>query len=131
MQPYQPFRFGIAAYDAPTRGACLGLARRAEALGYSSLAINDHLGTQPAPIAAIAAAAQETTTLRLGCAVFANDFRHPVILAKETASLDVLSEAASNSASVPAGSEPTTTQLASRSTRPGCGSHTWPRRSKS
>jgi probable F420-dependent oxidoreductase len=92
MQRHRPFRFGVAAYDAASREAWLSLARRAEMLGYSTLAINDHLGTQPAPIAAIAAAAQVTTTLRLGCGVFANDFRHPVIFAKEAASLDVLSD---------------------------------------
>src|SRR6476660_1563940 len=92
MQSHRPFRFGVAAYGAPTRDAWLGLARRTEALGYSALAINDHLGTEPAPIAAIAAAAQVTTTLRLGCGVFANDFRHPVVFAKEVASLDVLSD---------------------------------------
>ena len=92
MHPHQPFRFGVAAYDAASREEWLTLARRAEMLGYSTLAINDHLGTQPAPIAAIAAAAQVTSTLRLGCGVFANDFRHPVIFAKEAASLDVLSD---------------------------------------
>jgi probable F420-dependent oxidoreductase len=89
---HRPFRFGVSAYDAASREAWLTLARRAELLGYSTLAINDHQGTQPAPIAAIAAAAQVTTTLRLGCGVFANDFRHPVIFAKEAASLDVLSD---------------------------------------
>jgi probable F420-dependent oxidoreductase len=92
MHRHPPFRFGVAAYDAASREDWLTLARRAEILGYSTLAINDHLGTQPAPIAAIAAAAQVTTTLRLGCGVFANDFRHPVIFAKEAASLDVLSD---------------------------------------
>src|SRR4051794_33222024 len=92
MHRDRPFRFGVAAHDAPSRDAWLGLARRAEALGYSVLSITDHLGTQPAPIAAIAAAAQVTSTLRLGCAVLANDFRPPVILAKEAASLDVLSD---------------------------------------
>jgi probable F420-dependent oxidoreductase len=92
MRRHRPFRFGVSAYDAASRQDWLTLARRAEALGYSTLAINDHLGTQPAPITAIAAAAQVTTTLRLGCGVFANDFRHPVIFAKEAASLDVLSD---------------------------------------
>jgi probable F420-dependent oxidoreductase len=92
MHRHRPFRFGVAAYDAASRADWLALTRRAEAFGYSTLAINDHLGTQPAPIAAIAAAAQVTTTLRLGCGVFANDFRHPVIFAKEAASLDVLSD---------------------------------------
>jgi probable F420-dependent oxidoreductase len=92
MHRHRPFHFGVTAYDAASREDWLTLARRAEILGYSTLAINDHLGTQPAPIAAIAAAAQVTTTLRLGCGVFANDFRHPIIFAKEAASLDVLSD---------------------------------------
>ncbi len=67
------------------------LARRAEALGYSVLLIPDHLGRQLAPIPALTAAALATTTLRVGSYVFANDYRHPLMLAREAATLDVLS----------------------------------------
>jgi probable F420-dependent oxidoreductase len=67
------------------------LAQRVEALGYSTLLVPDHVSTPLAPIAALTAAAAATTTLRLGCHVFGNDFRHPVVLAKEAATLDVLS----------------------------------------
>jgi alkanesulfonate monooxygenase SsuD/methylene tetrahydromethanopterin reductase-like flavin-dependent oxidoreductase (luciferase family) len=42
-------------------------------------------------MAAIVAAAEATTTLRVGSYVFANDFRHPVMLAKEAATIDLLS----------------------------------------
>ena len=37
------------------------------------------------------AAASATTTLRIGSNVFSNDFWHPVPLAREAATLDVLS----------------------------------------
>ena len=65
--------------------------RRAEDLGYATVLIPDHVWTPMAPIAALAIAAEATTTLRLGTLVFGNDFRHPVILAKEAATLDVFS----------------------------------------
>jgi probable F420-dependent oxidoreductase len=68
------------------------LARRAEALGYSTLTCADHLDDQFAPVPALAAAAAATTTLRLGTLVLANDYRHPVVTAKDTATLDLLSD---------------------------------------
>jgi alkanesulfonate monooxygenase SsuD/methylene tetrahydromethanopterin reductase-like flavin-dependent oxidoreductase (luciferase family) len=52
----------------------------------------DHFGDQLAPVPALAAVAAATTTLRLGSLVFGNDYRHPVVLAKEAATLDVLSD---------------------------------------
>ncbi|GAA0426150.1 hypothetical protein Acor_54780 [Acrocarpospora corrugata] len=65
-------------------------ARRLEGDGYSTLLISDHLGgPRFSPIAALTAAACVTTTLRVGSLVFANDFRHPAVLAKEAATLDV------------------------------------------
>jgi probable F420-dependent oxidoreductase len=67
-------------------------ARKAEDLGYSTLVMPDHLGNQLSPTPALAAAAAVTSTLRLGTLVYANDFRHPAMLAKETATLDLLSD---------------------------------------
>lgn len=67
------------------------VARKAEALGYTSLSIPDHFGKQLAPGPALATAAAVTTGLRLAPLVWCNDFRHPVVLAKEVATLDVLS----------------------------------------
>jgi len=69
----------------------VALARRAEELGYSAMLIPDHLGQQLSPIAALATAAAVTSSLRIGGFVFANDFRHPLMLAREAASLDLLS----------------------------------------
>jgi probable F420-dependent oxidoreductase len=67
-------------------------ARRAEDIGYSTLLMPDHFGDQLAPVPALAAVAAATTTLRMGSLVFGNDYRHPFVLAKEAATLDVLSD---------------------------------------
>ena len=67
-------------------------AKKAEDLGYSTLLMPDHFGDQLAPIAALSTAAAVTETLRVGALVFANDFRHPAVLAKEAATLDLLSD---------------------------------------
>jgi probable F420-dependent oxidoreductase len=87
----RPFRFGVQASQAADGAAWSDLARRAEALGYATLTMPDHFGDQWAPIPAMAAAAAATTTLRVGTLVLGNDYRHPVVLAKELATLDVLS----------------------------------------
>jgi probable F420-dependent oxidoreductase len=63
-----------------------------EALGYSTLYLPDHFGDQLGPIPAMAAAAAVTTELKVGALVLGNDYRHPVVLAKELATVDVLSE---------------------------------------
>jgi probable F420-dependent oxidoreductase len=85
------FRFGIQLSTAPTREAWVGLARKAEDLGYSTLFLPDHFGDQLAPVPAMMAAADATERLRVGCLVFDNDYKHPVVLAKEMATIDVLS----------------------------------------
>jgi probable F420-dependent oxidoreductase len=79
-----------------TQRAWVTKARQIEDAGYATLLIRDHFigepfGDQFAPIAALMAAADATTTLRVGNLVLDNDYRHPVILAKEAATLDVLS----------------------------------------
>jgi probable F420-dependent oxidoreductase len=66
------------------------LARKTEDLGYATLYVPDHLDDQWAPMVALAVAAEATTTLRVGTLVLDNDFRHPVLLAKEAATLDVV-----------------------------------------
>jgi probable F420-dependent oxidoreductase len=85
------FRFAVYAASAASGEAWLDLARRAEALGYDTLLVPDHLGRQFSPISALAAAAAVTSRLRIGPYVFANDFRHPLVMAREAATLDVLS----------------------------------------
>jgi len=68
------------------------VARRAESLGYDVLLMPDHITDQLAPVPALAAAAAATTTLRIGSFVFDNDYRDPVMLAKEATTLDLLSD---------------------------------------
>ena len=88
----RPFRFGLQASGPMTATEWAELARKAEDLGYSTLTCADHLDDQFAPIPALAAAAVATTTLRLGTLVLANDYRHPVVAAKDAATLDLLSD---------------------------------------
>lgn len=88
------FRFAAQLSKAPdgTARSWAEQARRAEDLGYSTLLMPDHFGDQLAPVPALAAVAAATTSLRMGSLVFGNDYRHPFVLAKEAATLDVLSE---------------------------------------
>ena len=95
----RPFRFGVQASAPP--GGFTGtaddgdrwraLARRVEDLGYAVLSVADHLDEQWATVPALVSAAEATTDLRLGALVLCNDYRHPVIAAKEAATIDVLS----------------------------------------
>ena len=85
------FRFGIQLSQPFAGSTWSETARQVEALGYSTLFVPDHFGDQLAPITALAVAAEATTTLRVGALVFDNDYRHPVTLATETATLDLLS----------------------------------------
>ena len=88
----RPFRFGVQASVPPPGVTWNELARRAEADGWSVLTVADHLDDQYAVIPAIQAAADATTTLRVGALVLCNDYRHPVVTAKELATIDVLSD---------------------------------------
>jgi probable F420-dependent oxidoreductase len=89
---HRPFRFGVVAAHAPSHTAWITTARRAEELGYSTLLIPDRTsGGTLAPVPALAVAAQATTVLRFGSYVFCNGYRHPVMLARESATLDLLS----------------------------------------
>jgi probable F420-dependent oxidoreductase len=87
----RPFRFAITATRADAGADWRAKARRIEELGYDTLLVTDHLGPQLAAVPAMAAALEATTRLRVGSYVFANDYRNPVMLAKEIATLDVLS----------------------------------------
>jgi probable F420-dependent oxidoreductase len=74
----------------------IALAKWAEAAGFSTLLLRDHVvehpfGHQLGPLVAMAVAASHTSTLRIGTLVISNDFRPPVQLAKEIATLDQVS----------------------------------------
>ncbi len=92
MSKARPFRFAVQQHRAQSAAAWREKARQVESLGYSTLYLPDHFTDQMGPIAALMAAADATTTLRVGSLVFDNDYRHPVVLAKEAATLDLLSD---------------------------------------
>lgn len=88
----RPFRFGLQANGPADPRAWRELAAKAEDLGYATLTMADHFDGDLAPGPALVAAAGATTSLRLGTLVYANDYRHPVVLAKEAATLDLLTD---------------------------------------
>ena len=100
-----PFRFAVQATNASGSREWRDTALKVQDLGYSTLFLADHyLGPGPAqraahtprqdlaPIAAMATAAAVTKTLRTGCRVFCVDYHVPAVLAKEAATLDLLSD---------------------------------------
>src|SRR5258708_28504290 len=85
------FRFAVQEHHAASAAQWGQRARDIESMGYSALYLPDHFTEQPGVVAALMAAADATTKLRVGSLVFDNDYRHPVVLAKEAATLDLLS----------------------------------------
>jgi probable F420-dependent oxidoreductase len=105
MSEQRPFRFSLQSFNTSSPQSWRELINKTEALGYSTFFLADHfLSAGPAmdstyhppqmlaAVPAIAMALQQTTTLRVGCRVFCNDYRNPVMLAKEAATMDYLSE---------------------------------------
>jgi probable F420-dependent oxidoreductase len=87
------FRFGVQASTGRTGAEWAEQARTIEGLGYSTLFMPDHfVDTALAPMVALPFAAAATTTLRIGMLVLGNDYKHPAVVAKEAATLDVLSD---------------------------------------
>ena len=87
-----PFRFGVNVWNATSRAEWVEKARKLEDLGYSTLVVPDHLADLLAPMSALVSAAEATTRLRVGTNVLNNDLRHPVLVAREAATIDLLTE---------------------------------------
>jgi len=83
----RPFRFGFQATSSDLQEV-VHQARRAEDAGFDIFQVGDHVGAEPSPLLALAAAAEATDRIRLGTLVLNNDLRHPVTLAQEVATLD-------------------------------------------
>lgn len=105
MPSPRAFRFAVQSFSASSGKEWRDRARRVEELGYSALHLADHfLGPgeaiastnhpvqELAAVPAMAMAAEATQRLRIGCRVFCVDYRHPAMLAKEAATLDLLSD---------------------------------------
>lgn len=88
----RPFRFGFSLDGLNDPDEIARRVRWAEDAGYSSVVMTDHFDDRHGPLVALTAAALATESLRVGTLVLANDYRHPAVLAKELASLDVISD---------------------------------------
>lgn len=104
MSNKKPFRFSLQCFNTDSPQSWRNLISKTEDLGYSTFFLADHFLSQGpalestfhppqmlAAVPAIAMALEQTTTLRVGCRVFCNDYRQPVVLAKEAATMDYLS----------------------------------------
>jgi probable F420-dependent oxidoreductase len=92
MTAARRFRFGVELHEPLPGRTWADSVREVEAAGYSTMFVPDHFDEGLGPIAAIASAAAVSTTLNVGALVFDCDFRHPAVLARELASIDLLSE---------------------------------------
>ena len=88
----KPFRFGVSIWHAQSRADFVEKARKIEALGYDTLTLPDHLTDRIAPMPALISAAEATKHLRVGTNVLNNDLRHPVLVAREAAAVDLLTD---------------------------------------
>src|ERR1700730_1077832 len=84
-------RFGLQAGLAADPRALRELAKKAEDSGFDALYVADHLGATASPFAALAAAAEATSTLKLGTYVLNVGIRDPLTLASDAATVDVIS----------------------------------------
>ena len=104
MSP-RPFRFGLQAFNPKSPSAWLEMLVKVEDLGYSAYHLADHiLGPGPAiestahppqllaAVPAMAMALEYTNRIKVGARVFCMDYRDPVMLAKEAATMDYLSD---------------------------------------
>ena len=104
MSKPKPFRFSLQSFNTDSPASWRSLIAKTEAHGYSTFFLADHFlstgtaldGTYHPPqmlaaLPAIAMALEQTSTLRVGCRVFCNDYHHPFMLAKEAATMDYLS----------------------------------------
>ncbi|MDZ7676666.1 MAG: TIGR03621 family F420-dependent LLM class oxidoreductase [Acidimicrobiales bacterium] len=89
---HRPFRFAVQQHQSADGPTFIETARRIESLGYDMLHVMDHFGDQLGPLTAMTAAAVATEQLRVGSLVLDNDYRHPLVLAKELATIDLVSD---------------------------------------
>src|SRR5262245_27730220 len=84
----RPFRFGVSIWAAPSAASWREKARRAEAVGFDTMLVADHVvDVMFPPMVGLTAAAEATERLRVGTLVANNDLHHPVLLAREAATV--------------------------------------------
>ena len=93
MTPARPFRFATQLNSVWSRSELVERARAAEARKFSTIAVADHFRPGDlAPLVAMMAMPDATTSIHVGSNVLGNDYRHPIVVDKEPATLDLLSE---------------------------------------
>jgi probable F420-dependent oxidoreductase len=85
----RPFRFGFQATSTHP-AQVVRSAQSAEERGFHVVQIGDHIGAEPGLLTSLAAIALSTSRIRICPLVVNNDLRHPVLLAQELATLDIL-----------------------------------------
>jgi probable F420-dependent oxidoreductase len=92
MATQRPFRFGSGGYHSASRRELQAFVSKMEEAGYAIYVTPDHFGECLDVGVQLMAVAEFSSALRIGSYVFANDFRHPAVLARIAATLDALSE---------------------------------------
>ncbi len=92
MSEPRPFRFSLQAVEAESRREWVDLVKRVDDAGFDMLVTADHIGGCLSPLLPLATAAEVSDRLRLGVMVLNNDFHPPSLLARDVATLDLLSE---------------------------------------
>lgn len=92
MSEPRPFRFSLQAVEAGSRREWVDLVKRVDDAGFDMLVTADHIGGCLSPLLPLATAAEVSDRLRLGVMVLNNDFHPPSLLARDVATLDLLSE---------------------------------------
>lgn len=88
----RPFRFGVMASGKPTGAHWREFVRKVDDLGYDVLNMPNHRAAPGfSALIAMASAAEVSDRLRLGTLVLDNESVDPGVIAKDTATLDVLS----------------------------------------
>ena len=87
-------RFAITAPRLTSVAAWRDQLRQIEDAGFDTVVVADHFteGWDVEPMVALTAAAMATSRLRLQTGVLGNDYRHPVLVHRMAATLDVVSE---------------------------------------
>lgn len=87
-----PVRFSLQIASVGSRREWIDLVKRADDCGFDMIVTGDHLEQCLAPLVPLATAAEVSDRLRLGVMVLNNDFHHPSLLARDLATLDLLSD---------------------------------------
>lgn len=88
---YRKFRFGVSVRSAASRAEWVEKALRVERLSYDTFLVADHLAEMFPPLVSLLSVA-DATSCRVGTFVLNNDLRHPALVARHAAAIDLLTD---------------------------------------